>query len=138
SGDGGATWTTLGTITDTLTNWTATATNLRPNQGDYLALVATTSNVITTWSDGRRGDPDVFTAQIPLIPNGAQIAFRNLQLAARAISLSWLVTPPDTLTLRLYRSVDDGPFQLLDLVESDASGALAYTDTTVTANNIYT
>jgi hypothetical protein len=137
SGDGGGTWTTLGALTDTLTNWTTTQTNLRPNQGDYLALAATASRVIATWSDGRRGDPDVFTAQIPIIPNGPQVAFRTVQLAARSIGLTWQVTPSDTMTLRLYRSTDDGPFTFVDLVEADPAGAVAYSDTTVTGGHVY-
>jgi len=138
SGDGGATWTTLGAMTDTLTNWTNVQSNLMPNQGDYMALAATDSRVITTWSDGRRGDPDVFSAQIPIIPNGAQVVFRSVQLAARTIDLAWKVTPADTMTLRLYRATDDSAFVFEDLVQSDAAGALAYTDTTVTGGHVYT
>src|SRR5262249_30435808 len=34
SGDGGLNWTTLGAMTDTLSDWTAALTNITPNQGD--------------------------------------------------------------------------------------------------------
>jgi hypothetical protein len=137
SGDGGLTWTTLGALTDTLTDWTNARSNIIPNQGDYMSLTATTSQIVTTWSDARRGDPDVFTAQIPIIPNGAQVAFRNLQLGNRRIGMSWLATPADTLTMRLYRSQDDGAYQYLDLVQFDGTGALSYTDTTVVGDHVY-
>jgi hypothetical protein len=137
SGDGGLGWTTIGALADTLSDWTNALTDIIPNQGDYMSLVATTSQIVTTWSDARRGDPDVFTAQIPIIPNGTQVAFRNVQLARNSIAMSWLATPPDTLTMRLYRSDDDGPYQYVELVQFDGGGSLGYTDTTVVGDHVY-
>lgn len=137
SGDGGLTWTTLGALTDSLSDWTNAATDILPNQGDYMSLVATSSQIVTTWSDARLGNPDVFTAHTPIIPNGAQVAFRSVQIAHGSIAMSWLTTPPDTLTMRLYRSTDDGAYQFLELVQFDGSGGLAFTDTTVVGDHVY-
>src|SRR5206468_9720952 len=58
SGDGGSTWTTLGALADTLTDWTVSLANIAPNQGDYMWLFTSGSYLWSLWSDGRRGDPD--------------------------------------------------------------------------------
>ncbi len=79
----------------------------------------------------------MFTAQIPLIPNGTQVAFRNVQLGNRRITMAWQATPADTLTMRLYRSADGGAYQFLAVVTFDPAGALAYTDTTVVGDHVY-
>ena len=51
--------------------------------------------------------------------------------------MSWLTTPADTLTMRLYRSTDDGGYQYIELVQFDGTGSLAYTDTTVVGDHVY-
>lgn len=137
SGDGGATWTTLGAVSDTLSNWSSTPSNLEPNQGDYLALFVNQSYVWPCWGDARRGNPDAFTAQIALIPNGAQIAFQNVRLSFNRVSLNWRTTPVDTLTMRLYRATDGGAYSQIDVVTFDALGSLSFTDTTVVGDHIY-
>ena len=137
SGDGGSTWTTLGAMADTLSNWSAALTDIEPNQGDYISLFATASQVHVCWGDARRGNPDVFAATVPLIPNGAQVAIQNLRLGFKRISLDWRTTPPDTLTMRLYRSQDNGSYNQIDVVTFDALGSLSYTDTTVTGDHTY-
>jgi len=137
SGDGGTTWTTLGALADSLSDWTAANTNIQPNQGDYMSLLASGSYVWSIWSDARRGDPDAFLARIPLIPNGAQVAFANVRLAERSVSIDWRTTPSDTLTMRLYRSQNGGAFQFLSVVQFDAAGTLTVTDTTVAGDNAY-
>jgi hypothetical protein len=138
SGDGGLTWTTLGALTDTLSDWSAAGTNIVPNQGDYMTLFASDSYVWSVWSDARRGNPDVFAARTPLIPTGAQVVVQNVRLDAGRVTLDWLTTPPDTLTMTLYRSDDSGPFVQLDVVQFDAAGALTYPDTTVEGDHAYT
>ena len=137
SGDGGVTWTTLGQIADTLSNWTASVTNIEPNQGDYIALFANDSFVWPCWSDVRHGNPDVFATRVPIIPNGATVVFENVRLGVESISIDWQATPADTLTMRLYRSTDGGPYQYLDLLYFDTGGQATYTDTTVVANHTY-
>lgn len=137
SGDGGATWTTLGAVADTLTNWSTSPSNIEPNQGDYLSLLTSASTVWTCWGDGRRGNPDVFVTATPLIPNGAQVAFRSVRIGFNRISMDWNTSPADTLTMRLYRSQDNGPYSQIGVVTFDALGTLSYTDTTVTGDHVY-
>ena len=138
SGDGGSTWTTLGPVADVLTDWSATGTNLIPNQGDYMSLFSSASYVWALWSDGRRGNPDVFSARTPLIPAGVQVATQNVHLADHRITIDWLTLPPDTLSMRLYRATDAGSFVNIDAVQFDAGGALTYPDTTVIPEHTYT
>jgi hypothetical protein len=137
SGDGGVTWSPLGAVTDTLSNWTASTTNIEPNQGDYIALFANDSYVWPFWADVRRGNPDVFAARVPIIPNGATVAFDAVRLGTTTISIDWQATPADTLTMRLYRSTDGGPYQYLDLIYFDTGGQATFTDTTVVGNHAY-
>ena len=137
SGDGGNTWTKLGAMADTLTNWSRAVSNLEPNQGDYMALFVNTSSVWVSWGDGRRGNPDGFMAATPLIPNGAQVAFQRLALGFNRIQMEWNALPADTISMRLYRSTDGGAYVNIDVVTFDGTGALAYTDTTVTGDHIY-
>jgi hypothetical protein len=137
SGDAGITWTTLGQVADVLSNWSASTTNIEPNQGDYIALFASDSHVWPCWADVRLGNPDVFTARVPIIPNGVTAAFEAVRLGARSISIDWQATPADTVTMRLYRSTDGGPYQYLDLLYFDTGGQATYTDTTVVANHAY-
>ena len=138
SGDGGATWTTLGPLTDALSNWSAAATNIQPNQGDYMTMAVAGSYVWSLWSDARNGDPDVFSARTPLIPNGVQVVSTNVHLGDNRITLDWLTLPADTLTMGLNRSTDGGSFAFLDSVQFDVSGALTYVDTTVIGDHTYT
>lgn len=137
SGDGGVTWTVLGQIADTLSNWTASVTNIEPNQGDYIALFANDSYVWPSWADARHGNPDVFVTRVPIIPNGVTAAFEAVRLGAESISIDWQATPADTVTMRLYRSTDGGPYQYLDLLSFDTGGQATYTDTTVVPNHAY-
>jgi hypothetical protein len=140
SGDGGITWTTLGAMSSVRSNWSPgfTITNLLPNLGDYMSVFANGTYVWSAWSDARRGNPDVFAARTPLIPTGAQVAIHNVRLADHRITIDWLTTPPDTLTMRLYRATDTGPFDFIEVVQFDAGGALTYPDTTVFPEHTYT
>ncbi len=64
SSDGGATFSAPLRVTEVSTNWGATATNIRPNFGDYIGHVSKSNRVMVTWADGRNGVPDVFYATI--------------------------------------------------------------------------
>ncbi len=137
SGDGGTSWTTLGAASDTLSNWSASVSNIEPNQGDYLSLFANGNRVWPCWSDARRGNPDVFVAAVPLIASGAQVAFVNARVAPNRVTIDWTATPADTLTMRLYRSVDGGAFAYRSVERFSATGALTVTDTTVSLGHTY-
>jgi hypothetical protein len=72
SDDGGASWTSLGPVSDAQSAWTSVSSNIIPNQGDYIALFGSTTSLHPAWGDGRNGDPDVYTATIPLNTTAVQ------------------------------------------------------------------
>ena len=137
SADGGASVAELGRVTDALSDWTNSGSNIAPNQGDYQFLFASETSIHSCWSDVRLGNPDVFTASLPLLATGMQVRLQSAQAAPRDVQLVWQVTPPDTLTARLYRSDDGGPYNYLDLVTANGSGRIAYTDTTALVDHTY-
>src|SRR5207344_1573622 len=65
STNGGTSWQTNQQITTVQNNWTASLSNLAPNQGDYMHLFADGSAVRPAWADTRNGNPDVYTAAVP-------------------------------------------------------------------------
>ncbi len=64
STNGGSTFSTPVSVSTATTNWCTTASNIRPNFGDYIGSVSGGNRTIPTWADGRSGVPDVFTAPI--------------------------------------------------------------------------
>jgi hypothetical protein len=93
SDDGGASWTSLGAMSDEPSGWSDVGANLSPNQGDYIGMHAGDYGVAIAWGDGRYYNPDVFFRRIEpagplppssypvatierLVPNPAATAFR--------------------------------------------------------------
>ncbi|MGH7741642.1 MAG: FlgD immunoglobulin-like domain containing protein [Candidatus Eiseniibacteriota bacterium] len=60
SPDGGAHWDASQLVTSAATAWSNVASNIAPNQGDYIALHASGSMILPSWADGRNGNPDVW------------------------------------------------------------------------------
>ncbi len=50
------------TMSSATTNWCTTASNIRPNFGDYIGASFGGNKVLATWADGRNGVPDTFYA----------------------------------------------------------------------------
>lgn len=64
SGDGGATWAANERVSDVMSDWTSTFTNIAPNQGDYSHMAAGARTVAWTWADVRNSDADAYTAKL--------------------------------------------------------------------------
>ena len=64
STNGGSTFGAPVKVSTATTNWCTTASNIRPNFGDYIGSVSGGNRTIPAWADGRGGVPDVFTAPI--------------------------------------------------------------------------
>jgi hypothetical protein len=64
SDDGGATWLANQRYSDAQTAWSTVATNLAPNQGDYIHMYPDDRYVRSVWADGRLGTPDVYEARL--------------------------------------------------------------------------
>ncbi|HVP15177.1 MAG TPA: T9SS type A sorting domain-containing protein, partial [Terriglobales bacterium] len=62
--DGGATWAANQRVTDATTAWTTVASNLIPNEGDYLGMYAGDRLVAFCWADGRNNRPDIYAAKL--------------------------------------------------------------------------
>jgi hypothetical protein len=62
--DAGGTWAADQRATDVESDWTATFTNIAPNQGDYSHMAAGLRTVAWTWADARNGDADAYAAKI--------------------------------------------------------------------------
>jgi len=62
SSDGGITFSMPLKLSTATSNWCTTATNIRPNFGDYIDAVAGGNRILGTWADGRAGVPDTFFA----------------------------------------------------------------------------
>ena len=60
SADGGQTWEASQPVTSVATTWSAVASNIAPNQGDYIALRSDGRFMMPSWADGRSGNPDVW------------------------------------------------------------------------------
>jgi len=58
--DGGVTFETPIVLSTVTTDWCTTASNIRPNFGDYIGSTSGGNRVLATWADGRNGIPDTF------------------------------------------------------------------------------
>jgi hypothetical protein len=125
----GTDWSEQGPITDTPTPWPFVASNIIPNQGDYLGLTADHLGVVPIWADGRLGDPDVFTTRLAvptrIDPVGAAVA-------PGRVTLEWYAPIASGLDAVLYRRAAGGEWQVLSTVASDTLGAIHYVDEAVT------
>ena len=61
SENGGGTWSPLGPISDAPTAWTSVASPYLPNQGYYAGAYGDSRGIHLAWTDGRLGDPDIFS-----------------------------------------------------------------------------
>jgi hypothetical protein len=62
--DGGSTFSAPLKVSTATSNWCTTATNIRPNFGDYIGSASGGNHIFPTWADGRNGVPDTFYATI--------------------------------------------------------------------------
>ncbi len=62
STNGGASFGPRMKMSTATSNWCTTASNIRPNFGDYIGSTSGGNRVLATWADGRNGVPDTFYA----------------------------------------------------------------------------
>ncbi len=138
SDNGGGSWTTVGTITNTQTFWSSVASDIAPNQGDYLSLFTDTTDLYASWADGRNGDPDVFASYMTLESTAATLALYSVSATATQVTLTWYASPDaGVTTATVQRSSDGVLFDNLADVVPDGSGYIVYMDTTVTSGGRY-
>ncbi len=130
SDDGGQNWASVGPVTRVQTAWSAVASNLAPNQGDYLAVVEDDRAVYPFWADGRDGDPDVYMATWLLPPTARRVEALEPEIVSAGLRLRW--RSPDALPLVAvaYRRTSWTDWAPLQALRSDAAGVLTFTDAT--------
>ncbi|HTR96573.1 MAG TPA: hypothetical protein VMH61_01610 [Candidatus Acidoferrales bacterium] len=138
SDDGGATWETMGATSDTSTNWTHVTSDLVPNLGDHIALIAGGFGLVACWSDGRGGSPDVELAYWTLHEGQTPTLLALVSCTAQPdrVELAWYADQP-ALEARLERSVNGGAWSVLASLVADGDGQLRYTDRDVTPGSRY-
>ncbi|MBI1798946.1 MAG: T9SS type A sorting domain-containing protein [Candidatus Eisenbacteria bacterium] len=137
SANGGAVFTSFGPITDVQTAWTSVASNIAPNQGDYLGLFANATAVYPAWADGRGGTPDVYTVPLPLpyllVPT--EISLVSADASPSRVSLAWYEAG-DRSAATVYRR-DSGEWAARATIEPDGEGFVRYDDDAVTPGATY-
>lgn len=70
STDHGATFGAPLKVSTATTDWCTTASNIRPNFGDYIGGVSGGNRFLSLWTDGRNGVPDSFFGHVLAGPGG--------------------------------------------------------------------
>jgi Bacterial pre-peptidase C-terminal domain len=137
SANGGAVFTSFGAITDVQTAWTSVASNIAPNQGDYLGLFANGNGVYPAWADGRNGNPDVYAVPLglPYLLTPVEASLVRADADANGVSLMWY-EGGTRAEARIERRAQ-GEWQTLATVGPDGSGYVIYHDTSVAPGDTY-
>jgi hypothetical protein len=115
-------------VTETPTLWSAVYSNLTPNMGDYLALLADEQGVYPAWADGRDADPDVYASFWPNPRSVRAIAPQGGTPLSTGFVLSWLAPPHVPMRATAYRRASGEPEVAIGDLETDSDGALSILD----------
>ncbi len=137
SADGGGTWAPVGLVSDAQTAWTNVASNIIPNQGDYVALFADGTNVYTAWADGRNGNPDVYGAIISLVTTPVQVSLASAQAGPDHVTLAWYVGGLPGVTASVERRDEGSGFSFVGEAVPDGADLLVFTDRAVIPGTRY-
>jgi hypothetical protein len=137
SDDGGASWISMGPITDVQTAWTSVSSNIAPNQGDYLGLFGNTIELHAAWTDGRNGDPDIYTATVPLAVVAVQISVAATDVEPGRVRVTWYAAEPGAFVATVYRSTRAGEWSELGQVSPDGAGEMVFEDRSVEPGTRY-
>jgi hypothetical protein len=130
SDDGAATWASLGPVTSVRTAWSEVASNLSPNQGDYLGIVGDENAIHPFWADGRDGDPNVYTAVWPLPATAERVVALEPAAGPRGPVLRWQSPENVPFVGTIYRRAAWSDWVALGTGRADATGRLSFTDAT--------
>src|SRR5439155_26200655 len=127
SEDGGTTWHELSSpVTDQRTAWSHVATNIQPNQGDYLGLFANGDAVYPVWADGRDGNPNVYTDRLPLQLTPVEAALASVCAEPGRVTLTWTDGGDGAATGTVEKSGDGIAWERLGTVLPDGLGQLTW------------
>lgn len=137
SSDGGASFSTLGALSDASSNWTTSFSNIAPNQGDYIGLFAGCEAVYASWGDARDSTVDVYLARYPPGAGSARVTFSSAQTTPESATLAWQAAAGETALAVLDRSAPSGSFTAIDSGYVQPNGRFEFTDTTVVSGTRY-
>lgn len=126
--DGGTTWSPGVPVSDAPTPWSLVASNLTPNQGDYVAIATDTRGVTPCWADGRNGDPDAYGTWVAA---PMRVELERADAAADRVSLAWRAPAAPGTVATLWRQVSGGAWDSLAVLSTGAGDELAYQDDSV-------
>jgi hypothetical protein len=133
SEDGGATWAGGSPVSDVTTYWWNVASNIAPNQGDYIALFGAPNGVLAGWGDGRDGDPNVYFSNIDLAYTAIAVSLASATAVTGNASLVWQVADASGFSAVLERRGESGEWTALATLVADGTGRMTYDDAGVTA-----
>lgn len=141
SDDNGASWFSLGAVTDTQSQWPFTTSNISPNQGDYLGLFANAQAVFPCWADDRDtavAGVDVYMSRLPLAGTPTELALSSVTAQANRVTLSWYAAGIAGLEATVYRRASaTAAWLAIGDAAADGSGQIVYVDATVTPGSRY-
>ena len=137
SDDYGASWTPVGALNATQTDWTNAGSNIAPNQGDYLSLFADHSNLYAAWADGRNGDPDIYAVTVPLLTTPVEMALASVEAGPGRVTLTWYAAALGDRAATVERRDDATDFVAIGEATADGGGKLAFVDATVSPGGRY-
>ncbi len=130
SDDGGATWASLGPVSDRFVNWSGVNSNIIPNQGDYAALFANATQVIPCWTDGRVGTPDIWAA--PFAVGAVQVQIKSAVADTNSVTLKWHATGPHPIAAQVIRATGGAEYSsVVGSVVFDANHDATFQDNNV-------
>jgi hypothetical protein len=137
SDDHGTTWTPVGTLNATQTNWTNVGSIISPNQGDYLSLFANHASLYAAWADGRNGDPDIYAAIVPLLATPFEAEVSGFTTTPKRVTLTWHTSGNTAPLVTVERRDSLTDFTAIGEPTSDGLGNLSFVDATVSPGDRY-
>ena len=91
SQNGGVSWQPSTRFTTSSSNFTASASNISPNIGDYNHLAASATRLHPVWSDARGPDIDVWSAGLPTTTSALAAAADTTLAPSAQATLAWTI-----------------------------------------------
>jgi type IX secretion system substrate protein len=137
SSNGGASWPDGSPVSEVVSPWTTTYSNIAPNQGDYVSLFANNNLVYVCWSDGRNGDPDVYMAAVSFLFTPVLVSVADTHVEPGLVRVTWYTADAAVHTATVYRRTADGVWSERGTVSPDGGGQMVFEDREVQAGTRY-
>jgi hypothetical protein len=119
-------------VSNVTTYWSNVASNIAPNQGDYVCLLGTPTGLLVGWADGRGGSPDVYFSNVDQAFVAVSVSLASAVAQPGQVDLAWQVSDASTFSAALQRRSENGPWVQIASLMADGTGRMTYTDASVT------